>query len=129
MLFQTRINYNMLATNNFLHRIKYIKDPMCSFCAKEPERIRHLLWECEHTKKLLDDVKNWCSVNNIHIGTEEKLILFGSSSRKVSILDALIWLETKYYIYSCRSSKYGLNLKAVKYRLKLLYFPSYSLQY
>lgn len=40
--FQTRINHNILATNNFLHRIKYIKDPRCSFCAKEPENIRHL---------------------------------------------------------------------------------------
>ena len=40
--FQTRINHNTLATNNFLHRIKYIKDPRCSFCAKEPENIRHL---------------------------------------------------------------------------------------
>ena len=29
--FQTRINHNILATNNFLHRINYIKDPMCSF--------------------------------------------------------------------------------------------------
>ena len=40
--FQTRINHNILATNNFLHRIKYIKDPMRSFCAKEQENIRHL---------------------------------------------------------------------------------------
>ena len=50
--FQTRIKHNILATNSFLHRIKYIKDPGCSFCAKEPENIKHLLWECEHTKKL-----------------------------------------------------------------------------
>ena len=30
---------------------------MCSSTVKEPENIRHLLWECEHTKKLLGDVK------------------------------------------------------------------------
>ena len=74
--FQTQTNHNILATNNFLQRIKYIKDPMCSFCAKEPENIRRLLWECEHTKKLLSDVKNWCSENNIHIDTEEKKLSY-----------------------------------------------------
>lgn len=94
---------------------------MCSFCAKKPENIRHLLWECEYTKKLLDDVKNWCSENNIHIDTDEKSFLFGSSSRKVCIPEQLIWLETKYYIYYCRCSKSCLNLTALKYRLKLLY--------
>lgn len=51
--FQTRINHNILATNHFLHKIKYIKSPLCSFCAKEHENIRHLLWECELSKKTL----------------------------------------------------------------------------
>ena len=33
--YQTRINHHILATNQFLHKIKYIDNASCSFCADQ----------------------------------------------------------------------------------------------
>ena len=72
--FQTCINHNILPTNKFLHKIKIIDNLLCSFCSKEFEIIRHLLWECEYTQKLCYDFKTWRSENNIFLKTANKYL-------------------------------------------------------
>ena len=48
--FQSRINHKILATNNYLYKIKLIGDPKCTFCNKTDKTIEHLLWECDMSK-------------------------------------------------------------------------------
>ena len=39
--YQTRINHHILTTNQFLHKMKYIDNASCSFCADQEESIYH----------------------------------------------------------------------------------------
>ena len=119
--FQSRINHNILATNKYLHKIKLINNPTCSFCTKEPETVEHLLWDCEHTQKILYDFKDWCESNNTSINLQKQSFLFGVLDNKTSIVEQQILLEIKYYIYFCRCTKAKLNVTALKCKLKLLY--------
>ena len=119
--YQTRINHHILATNQFLHKIKYIDNASCSFCAEQEESIYHLLWECKYTKALLEELRKWLSDNNIFINVSEISFIFGLYNKCTSIAEQQILLETKYYIYFCKCSKASLNLKALKRRLILLY--------
>ena len=119
--FQLRINHHILATNKYLHKIKYIDNPTCTFCAEQVETIHHLLWDCKHTKVLIQDLKSWLADNNIFINITEIPFLFGLHNKSTSIVEQLILLETKYYIFFSRCSKSSLNLTALKRRLQLLY--------
>ena len=120
-MFQLRINHHILATNKYLHKIKYIDNPTCTFCAEQVETIHHLLWDCKHTKVLIQDLKSWLADNNIFINITEIPFLFGLYNKSTSIVEQLILLETKYYIFFSRCSKSSLNLTVLKRRLQLLY--------
>ena len=117
--FQLRINHHILATNKYLHKIKYIDNPTCTFCAEQVETIHHLLWDCKHTKVLIQDLKSWLADNNIFINITEIPFLFGLYNKSTSIVEQLILLETKYYIFFSRCSKSSLNLTVLKRRLLL----------
>ena len=73
--FQSRVNHNILATNKYLHKIKLINNPTCPFCAKEPENVEHLLWDCEHTQNKMYDFKHWCESNNITLNLQKQSFL------------------------------------------------------
>ena len=108
----TALNHHILATNQFLHKIKYIDNASCSFCADQEESIYHLLWECKHTKALIEELRKWPSDNNILINVSEISFIFGLYNKDTSIAEQQILLETKYYIYFCKCSQASLNLKA-----------------
>ena len=114
-------NHHILAKNQFLHKVKYIDNASCSFCADQEETIHHLLWERKHTKALIKELRKWLSDNNIFINVSEISFIFGLYNKGTSIAEQQILLETKYYIYFCKSSKASLNRKALKRKLILLY--------
>ena len=46
--------HRILPTNYYLHKLKLIESPNCSFCRKHPETIDHLFVECYEVKKTID---------------------------------------------------------------------------
>ena len=67
------------------------------------KNIEHLLWDSQHTQKLLYDFKHWCESNNNTLNLQKQSFLFGILDNKTSIVDQQSLLEIKYYIYFCRS--------------------------
>ncbi len=122
--FQYRINHNILATNEFLCKIKIINSPLCTLCKKYSETIKHIFWECEVTKRIIKEVQEWLVSKNITLEVEEQSFLFGIYQNSGSIFIQQILLETKYYLYYCRCSKMIPNMDVLKQRIKLLYETS-----
>ena len=62
--FQSRTNHNTLATNKYLHKIKFINNPTCSVYAKESETV-NICCGTVSAHIFLYDFKHWCESNNI----------------------------------------------------------------
>ena len=101
-----------LSTKKILHKMNYIENPSCSFSADQEETIYHLLWECKHTKALIQELRKRLTDNNIFINVSEISFIFGLYDKGTStrIAEQQILLEIKYYIYFCECSKASLNL-------------------
>ena len=112
------------ATNQFLHTRKYIDNTSCSFFADQEETIYPLLWECKHTKALIQEIRKWLSYNNKFISVSEISLIFWLYGEGTSISEQKILLERKYYIYFCKCSNASLNIMTLKRRLKLIYDTS-----
>ena len=50
--FQYRISHRILATNEYLFKIKIKDSKLCTFCNIEPESLIHLFVECEHVENV-----------------------------------------------------------------------------
>ncbi len=118
---QVRINHNILVTNTFLCRIQAINCSLCSLCNAEPETIRHLFWQCTKTQKLLNQLREWLTSNNITTELTEKSFLFGLFQSKITEIDKIIFMATKDYIYRSRIFKNNLYLSALKVKLAETY--------
>ena len=51
--------------------MNYIENPSCSFSADQEETIYLLLWECKHTKALIQELRKRLTDNNIFINVSE----------------------------------------------------------
>ena len=125
---QYRINQRILATNNYLYKIKVINCPDCTFCKEEIETIEHLLWNCHVVQSFLDEIDSWFLINGISIPFTKKNFLFGDISNSCnSCIINLIFLRIKQYIYKMRYFKKNLSLVAIQYVMKDLYSLEKSL--
>jgi len=112
--FQYRILHNFLATNYFLHKIKYSDTDRCTFCKAEPETIVHLFFECVLVQEFWNTVCQWIhNVRGITVPTTVKNILFGIPEKKSKVINWLI-LQTKQYIYSMKMQEKNLNIFALQ---------------
>ncbi len=87
--FQYRINHNILATNDFLNKIKIASSPLCTFCKKFSETIKHLFWDCEATKNIFIELQEWLATKNITITINENSFIFGIYEKTISIFKQL----------------------------------------
>jgi hypothetical protein len=53
---QCRIIHRIIATNNFLYKIKKVNTPLCTFCKQENETIEHIFYDCEMIKPLWERI-------------------------------------------------------------------------
>lgn len=120
---QYRINHRIIATNKFLHMIKKVDNPNCSFCNNEIETIEHLFWNCEFVQILLEQLDDWFLTNGISIPFTKQNMLLGNTE-KIFRGDSQnsIFLWVKQYIYNTRYFKKDLSLHSVKEKLKYFYF-------
>ncbi len=127
--FQYRINHNILATNRFLNMIKIVDNPLCTFCNSTPETIKHLFWDCEVSKKIVNELRMWLETKNICIVIDEHSFIFGIYPSTTKLFKQQILLETKYYLYYCRCSKVIPKLSQLQNRIQLLYETSKSISF
>lgn len=96
--------HRILPTNYYLHKLKLIESPNCSFCRKHPETIDHLFVECYEVKKLWRAVEDlFLRQYMIPITFDRHNIIFGKyeDCKKNRVPNLLIFI-TKHYIFTCR---------------------------
>ena len=54
-----KIVHNILPTNSLLFNYNIYNSNRCTFCAREPETLQHLFFECSYVTNLLSLIKNW----------------------------------------------------------------------
>ena len=114
--FQVRILHRILPTKKYLHTIKAISSPLCSYCNQE-ETIIHLLWSCPLTNSFLQKLQSWFRRNNIVLPFIEELFIF-NIGEQFMMADISVILEIKYYIFSAKKLNSPLSISALYNRLK-----------
>lgn len=119
--FQTSINHKILETNNFLHKIKLVDSPGCTFCGNVEETIPHLFWQCTRTQRFLHELKIKFEAINIKLKLNERDFILGIYPKGTSDILQFLMLIAKYHIYICRCTKKQLNFKLYKINVQSLY--------
>ena len=94
--FQLRILHNILATNNFLYKIKILNFEKCTFCNNFPETIDHLFWKCEIVQIFHNKIKDILEKTDAQYRPEEMSFVLGNLENRNHYL---FILEIKSFIY------------------------------
>lgn len=117
---QFQILHRIFPCNYYLHRIKIIDSPICTFCKMDFETVDHIFVECPHVKEIWYGIEEWFSQTfNRHISFDRQAILFGKFANKnVHKVENLIILIIKQYIYISKFSNVNkLSIEKVKKRI------------
>lgn len=88
------------------------------FCKDVDETIEHLLWSCEYTQNLLQDVDNLFLSSGISLPLSKTKFIFGDVSKlKKGDPVNLIFLYIKQYIYNARCFCKELSTQALMKKL------------
>ena len=119
--FQVQILHRTLVTNKKLKLFKIKDSDVCDNCA-EIENISHLLYDCEMTNTLWNNMCNWLrriTPNTIYM--DKKSILLGNPKNEI-VINYIITI-TKHEIYKSKWNKTRLTLlkikNLVKYQIEL----------
>ena len=105
---------DIVYTNDKFH-FKMIESPLCAFCQKEDESLKHLLFHCNITKNFWLAFSSWIGKQNIFMETLTLInVLFGvfNDNEDFAILNHLI-LIAKYFIYKCKLNKTKPTLRVL----------------
>ena len=113
LVFQFKLFHRRLATNNFLKKINFIDNGLCSFCQREEESLIHLFWTCTVTSRFWGAFKEWL------IRDKALPTLDLSPSLVVGLKPQLIqnknhyflFLVARYYIWTCRTRSHYLKIE------------------
>ena len=76
--FQFKILNDITFTNSCLAKIGYVQDFSCNFCKISPETVNHSFYECTHTNKFWQDLKNfWFALSGKHVEFPLQVVLIG----------------------------------------------------
>lgn len=64
--------HNRLATKDKLCKFSFLNEDSCCFC-RDSETIQHLLFACEGTKKIWEEILNWIQVDHKALSWNEEL--------------------------------------------------------
>ena len=107
--FQYRILHRILGTNDYLFRIRYKNNNLCSFCNKDRETIVHLFVDCCTVKNFWEEIKSTCY---LHLGIELSLsasdIILGALDYRATTSN-IIYLTAKFYRFRITRSNGSLN--------------------
>jgi len=58
--FKYRILQGDIFCNVRMYKFKMVNSPLCSFCGREEETIKHLMWDCTRSKNVWDHLNQIC---------------------------------------------------------------------
>lgn len=118
--FQFRINHRILGTNYLLSKMGLTNGNLCTFCARQPETLVHLFWECEMVQSFWNNIKNWINTKCFNIDTNwSKIdIILGSKTIQTALNNII--LTAKYHIYQSKMRESAPNLNYFKKQIKIL---------
>jgi hypothetical protein len=116
--FQYRLIHRILPVKVYLKKIGVFQEDSCSLCGEEGEDIQHLLYYCNKSRAIWNDLDNFIfrKTSNV-VSFNIQNILFGELSNKFSPLNFII-LVTKYYSYSSAKKNQPVHIFALQYYLK-----------
>jgi hypothetical protein len=116
--FQFRYIHNILPTNYFLYKIGFTKTDKCTLCKNVVETIKHLMWDCDISKKFCDFTK-WIKKDlSLFIDLNFEIICFGLLEENFDRLKNMLLLLGKQYIYRCRVEEKPLSIFVFKEWIK-----------
>lgn len=118
--FQYRVLHRILATNDFLYKIRIKDNNLCTFCNVHSETLVHLFWSCRIVFDFWDRIEKWI---NEKVNGSFSIIMFSvffgiSYNQECNKPFNYIIILTKYYIYKCRINKKPLNFNIWKFEIK-----------
>ena len=101
--FQYRILHSILTTNTTLKAWNIRNDDKCTFCQAEPDTIKHLLHQCNHSRIIWEHVQEFTqNRSGINVQFSDTEIILGiPDSADLNIFN-LVNMAIKQYIYACR---------------------------
>ena len=89
-----------------------IENNLCRFCNSFEETITHTFVQCQYSKILWEEVKNWVrSTTNITFDISEKTLILGLHP---NLGLCMLFLMVKLYIYKSLVKNNSLNFKALQ---------------
>lgn len=118
--FQYRIIHRILATNDFLLKLRVREDNLCTFCGLLPEKIEHLFWHCHVVTEFWESVERWVlQKGQFLLNVNKQSAIFGKTYNLLSNKAInYILIVTRFYIYKCRIGNKQLNLHAWKNEIR-----------
>ena len=116
------IQYSFLhyrvATKYELLKMNLVESGKCAFC-NNTETIEHLLYNCEKSKAIWHKVESWIrSIGFPNYNLCSKTIVLGEHKNKLKLVDTIL-STTKLKIYTNRNNVANLNIREIKYSLKI----------
>ena len=101
------------------------QDNFCSFCRNVPEKLEHLIWECNiHVvMEFWEEIERWIFTrSNYSVNVDRKRAIVGIISNKSYNKPInYILILTHYYIYKCKIYNKQLNLNTCRNELKCFF--------
>ena len=100
--FQYRLNLNKIVTNNDLSSWGKHDTGLCTFCKTENETLKHLLFECTYSKKVIKHANTICGQN---IDENYYKYVFNVVVEPGAHIVNFVTVFLKHFLYSCRCQK------------------------
>ena len=120
IMFQFKINHNIIYTRDKLKRANIIPDDLCYLCKSEQHTIQHMFLKCSHVALFWNEFFDWWSqVTSENIKLPDSTILYGpTTSLKHHQPLSLALLVAKYFIYKCNLNEQSLLFSLFKTELR-----------
>ncbi|KAL9965143.1 hypothetical protein ACROYT_G028900, partial [Oculina patagonica] len=120
IMFQFKINHNILYTKDKLKKANLASDDLCHLCKKGRHTTEHMLVKCSHATLFWSEFLDWWSKTtneNIHL-TDAALLYGPVNSFKHHQSLSLALLVAKYFIYKCNLVEDSLNFSLFKLQFR-----------
>lgn len=123
--FQSRLLYNILPTNRYLHLCKIKDSPLCTFCGETEETITHMFWHCQRVQQFWTDLAKFLQDQCTHcdlFNFSEEIVILGVKENVITdLVFDLILLLSKFHIYKCKLGDSRPNINTLHSMIRQRY--------
>ena len=117
--FHYRTVNRIISTNTFLFRIGLSENPLCAFCKSSNETLKHVLWDCRHTQRYIEELKSHLSSTyDLRLDIDLSIWTFPTLPR-INRISVLIITLAKLVIFKARSTACAPSIRSFHNMLKL----------